>query len=164
MEGMQSLFSFWWVLVVVIFVAGYKLWLRLCGVIIIPQDSIGVVNKKFAILGKNTRLPDGTIIALNGEAGNQADTLAPGAHFWLWPWQYDVTIQKFITIREDYVGVVEARDGSPLKDGKVLAKRVECDAFQNARAFLTHGGERGPQITIIPPGTYRINTSIFFRR
>ena len=25
MEGMQSLFSFWWVLVVVIFVAGYKL-------------------------------------------------------------------------------------------------------------------------------------------
>jgi uncharacterized membrane protein YqiK len=43
----------------------------------------------------------------------------------------------------------------------VLARKVECDSFQNARAFLRGGGERGPQIPIIPPGTYRINTALF---
>jgi uncharacterized membrane protein YqiK len=56
---------------------------------------------------------------------------------------------------------VEARDGHPLSGGRVLAKTVECNSFQDARAFLTRGGERGPQISIIPPGTYRINSALF---
>jgi uncharacterized membrane protein YqiK len=43
----------------------------------------------------------------------------------------------------------------------VLARRVECDSFQDARAFLMRAGERGPQIAVIPPGTYRINTALF---
>src|SRR5439155_23020066 len=33
--------------------------------------------------------------------------------------------------------------------------------FQDAQAFLAGGGERGPQMTIIPPATYRINTALF---
>jgi hypothetical protein len=36
------------------------------------------VNKKFVLFGSNRTLPDGAIIALKGEAGYQADTLAPG--------------------------------------------------------------------------------------
>ncbi|MDP3710563.1 MAG: SPFH domain-containing protein [bacterium] len=140
---------------------GYKLVLRVFGIIIIPEDSIGIVNKKWVLFGQNKTLPDGAIIALKGEAGYQADTLAPGLHFWLWPWQYEVTKVKFTTIREGFIGVVESRDGKPLSDGHVLARKISCDAFQNARAFLVNGGERGPQITIIPPGTYRINTSLF---
>jgi len=43
----------------------------------------------------------------------------------------------------------------------VLARAVDCNSFQNARMFLANGGERGPQISIIPPGTYRINTGLF---
>src|ERR1700729_4034225 len=78
----------------------YRLILRFFGVVIIPQDSIGIVNKKFVLLGGHRTLPDGQIIALNGEAGYQADTLAPGIHFLLWPWQYAVTLQKFIAISE----------------------------------------------------------------
>jgi uncharacterized membrane protein YqiK len=66
-----------------------------------------------------------------------------------------------VTVREGYIGIVEARDGKPLADGHVLAKKVECGSFQDARAFLSNGGERGPQIAIIPPGTYRIHTGIF---
>ncbi|HMK85462.1 MAG TPA: hypothetical protein VK437_05845 [Steroidobacteraceae bacterium] len=65
----------------------YRQILRLCGVIIVPDDSIGVVTKKFVLVGKYRRLPDGKIIALNGEAGYQADTLAPGLHIGFWPWQ-----------------------------------------------------------------------------
>jgi len=139
----------------------YRLIARLFGIVIVPEDSVGIVNKKYVVVGQHRTLPAGTIIALSGEAGLQADALAPGLHFGLWPWQYIVTLQKFITINQDTIGIVEARDGHPLKDGHVLARRVDCNSFQDARAFLQGGGERGPQITVIPPGTYRINTALF---
>jgi uncharacterized membrane protein YqiK len=163
MDGsdIASLLGFWWILPLLALLIGYRLVLRVFGVVIIPQDSIGIVNKKFVVLGRNRTLPDGAILALHGEAGFQADTLAPGVHFWLWPWQYMVDRQKFVTVREGYVGIVEARDGRAPANGRVLGRRVECDAFQNARAFLQNGGERGPQIAVIPPGTYRINTQLF---
>ncbi len=138
----------------------YKWVLRLFGVVLIAEDSIGIVNKKFGLLGKTT-LPDGALIALQKEAGIQADTLPPGVHFWLWPWQFEVSRQPFVTIPEGRIGVVESRDGKALVNGRVLAKKVECNSFQDARAFLNNGGERGPQIAIIPPGTYRINTALF---
>jgi uncharacterized membrane protein YqiK len=139
----------------------YKLILRIFGVIIIPKNTIGIVNKKFVLFGSNKTLPDGEIIALKGEAGIQADTLPPGIHFWRWPWQYSIQSQEFVTISPGKIGVVEARGGKPLSNGRVLAKKVESDSFQNVRLFLQNGGERGPQIAIIPPGTYRINTAFF---
>jgi len=139
----------------------YKLILRLFGVVIIPRDTLGIVNKKFVLMGSNRTLPDGEIIALNGEAGLQANTLAPGIHFWYWPWQYGIQTQEFVTIEKGTIGVVEARGGNALSNGRVLAKAVQCDTFQNVRQFLMNGGERGPQIAIIPPGTYRINQAFF---
>src|SRR5208283_2844497 len=96
----------------------YKFLLRIFGVVIIPGDSVGVVYKKFVLFGSHKTLPDGAIIALQGEAGYQADTLAPGVHFGLWPWQYQITAAKFITIKENCIGVVEARDGTPLPAGR----------------------------------------------
>lgn len=155
------LLGFWWVALLIVLAFSYKLVLRVFGVIIIPEDSIGLVNKKWVLFGSHKSLPDGVIIALNGEAGFQANTLAPGVHFMYWPWQYTVTRQQFITVKEGSIGIVQAKDGKPLSGGRVLGKKVECDSFQNARAFLANGGERGPQITIIPPGTYRINTLLF---
>ena len=153
--------SYWWVIVLIILLVGFKLVLRLFGIIIVPENTIGLVNKKFVVFGDHKTLPDGQIIALNGEAGMQADTLAPGLHFWFWPWQFEITFEDFIEIAEGKLGVVESRDGKPLSGGRVLAKKVECNSFQDARIFLTNGGERGPQIAIIPPGTYRINTELF---
>lgn len=160
----MSILSFWWVgflVFTIAFIACYRVTFRIFGIVIVPQDSIGIVNKKFVLFGKNKALPDGRLIALNGEAGIQADTLAPGLHWGYWPWQYEITIQKFVTVAEGKIGVVESRDGTPLPAGRVLAKRVDCDSFQNARAFLEKSGERGQQITVIPPGTYRINTKLF---
>ena len=139
----------------------YRAVARLFGIVIVPEDSVGIVNKKYVVFGQNRTLPAGAIIALHGEAGLQADALAPGLHFGLWPWQYIVALQKFITINQDGIGIVDARDGHALKDGHVLARRVNCNSFQDARAFLEGGGERGPQMTVIPPGTYRINTALF---
>ena len=151
-----------WVLVLILVLVLYKLILRVVfGTVIVSKDEIGIINKKWVLVGKNRTLPDGAIVALNGEAGLQADTLAPGIHFGLWAWQFAVTKVPFTTIDKGHIGIVEARDGHPLSGGRVLARTVECNSFQNAREFLTNGGERGPQISIIPPGTYRINTSLF---
>ncbi|MEI6627182.1 MAG: hypothetical protein WCL61_01175, partial [bacterium] len=153
-----------WISIVVgaiVLIACYKLLLRLFGVIIVPEDSIGIVNKRFVIFGANKTLPDGEVVAMKGEAGLQADTLPPGLHFLYWPWQYTIRFQGFITIDDDKIGIVEARGGNALTNGRVLAKQVDCDSFQDVRKFLGNGGQRGPQIAVIPPGTYRINTEFF---
>jgi uncharacterized membrane protein YqiK len=142
-------------------VACYRPILWLCGVKIVPDDCSGLVTKKFVLFGTHRRLPDGRIIALQGEAGYQADTLAPGLHLGLWPWQYSVSLVKFLTVPPGKIGCVEACDGAPLPGGRIVARDVACDSFQDARAFLLNGGERGPQLTCIPPGTYRINSLLF---
>jgi uncharacterized membrane protein YqiK len=139
----------------------YRQILRLCGVIVVPDNRIGVVTKKFALFGSHRSLPDGRIIALNGEAGFQADTLPPGLHIGFWPWQYKVDRVQFFTIPPGKLGCVEACDGQPLPAGRIIARQVDCDSFQDARAFLQNNGQRGPQMQIIPPGTYRINPLLF---
>jgi uncharacterized membrane protein YqiK len=151
-----------WVLVVLLVILLHKAVLRyIFGTVIVTKDQIGIVNKRWVIFGKNRTLPDGAIVALHGEAGLQADTLAPGIHFGLWAWQYSVMMAPFTTIDKGQIGIVEARDGKALSSGRVLAHAVDCNSFQDTRAFLANGGERGPQINIIPPGTYRINTAMF---
>jgi uncharacterized membrane protein YqiK len=135
--------------------------LSLVGVIMVPDDSLGIVTKKFVLLGANRSMPDGQIIALHGEAGFQADTLPPGLHLGLWPWQYAVELAKFLTIPQGKIGVVQACDGKPLQKGRIIAADCDCNLYQDARAFLTNGGQRGPQMRIIPPGTYRINPLLF---
>ncbi|MGA2016552.1 MAG: SPFH domain-containing protein [Opitutaceae bacterium] len=153
----------WGIIAVVAIIAllNYKLIIRILGMVIIPNNGVGIVTKKFCLGGVNTTLPNGKIIALNGEAGIQGDTLAPGLHFWLWPWQFSVQVAPFLTVPDGKLGVVDARDGEPIATGRVLARHVDCNAFQDARAFLKNGGQRGPQIAVMPPGTYRINMQLF---
>jgi len=153
----------WGIIAVVAIIAllNYKLIIRILGMVIIPNNGVGIVTKKFCLGGANTTLPNGKIIALNGEAGIQGDTLAPGLHFWLWPWQFSVQVAPFLTVPDGKLGVVDARDGEPIATGRVLARHVDCNAFQDARAFLKNGGQRGPQIAVMPPGTYRINMQLF---
>ena len=145
----------------VAFVAAYKWIFRLFGVVVVPDNAVGTITKKFVLFGANRELPAGKIVALMGEAGLQADTLAPGLHFFLWPWQYTVELVEFTTVPDGTIAVIEACDGKPLPDGRVIARQVDCDNFQDARAFLANGGERGVQMSVIPPGTWRINTLLF---
>src|SRR6201996_1564646 len=163
---MDVLLNHWQLIVsclagVVLLAVASGLILKLFGVVVVPDNSVGIVTKKFVLFGNNRRLPDGRIIALQGEAGFQADTLSPGLHVGLWPWQYSVQLVRFLTIPQGQVGAVEACDGQALPSGRIVAKQVDCDSFQDARAFLSNGGERGPQMALIPPGTYRINSLLF---
>ena len=102
-------------------------------------------DEKFVLWGEHKDLPPGKIVALNGEAGDQVDTLASGVHYALWPWQYSVVNAPLTIIPENFIGVVESRDGEPLNDGDIIGKHVDCDMYQDARAFLIGGGQRGPQ-------------------
>jgi len=128
--------------------------------VIVPDDRIGLVIKKYVLSG-NKRLPDGRIIATNGEAGMQAKALAPGLYWGMWPWQYSVIMQPFVIIEQNKLGLVKAKDGASLDTGRVLGKPVECDKFQDATAFLDNGGQKGPQAAFLTPGSYRINAFLF---
>ncbi len=139
----------------------YKFILRVFfGLVIVPEDRIGLVTKKFVLFGKQ-ELPEGRIIATKGEAGFQAQTLAPGVYFWKWIWQYSINFQPFIIIPTGKIGLVLAKDGAELETGRILGRRVDCDSFQDAEGFLTKGGRKGRQTAIIAPGSYRINTFLF---
>ncbi len=139
----------------------YKFILRVFfGLVIVPEDRIGLVTKKFVLFGKQ-ELPEGRIIATKGEAGFQAQTLAPGVYFWKWIWQYSINFQPFIIIPTGKIGLVLAKDGTELETGHILGRRVECDSFQDAEGFLSKGGRKGRQTAIIAPGSYRINTFLF---
>ncbi len=148
-------------IIVVMLLSGYKLLLRMLGVYIIPNDQIGLVTKKFVLLGSHRELPPGKIVALQGEAGIQAATLAPGLHIGLWPWQYEVRTEHLFVVPPGEIGIVESCDGKALPDGRIIARQVECDNFQDAAAFLAGGGERGAQMGVVPPGSWRINTLVF---
>jgi uncharacterized membrane protein YqiK len=139
----------------------YKFILRVFfGLVIVPEDRIGLVTKKFVLFGKQ-ELPEGRIIASDGEAGFQAQTLAPGVYFWKWIWQYSITFQPFVIIPTGKIGLVLAKDGTELETGRILGRKVDCDSFQDAAAFLKNGGRKGRQTAIIAPGSYRINTFLF---
>jgi regulator of protease activity HflC (stomatin/prohibitin superfamily) len=161
MEHLTSILNFWWVIPILLSLVFYKLIFRLFGIVIVPEDKIGLVIKKFVLFGKNKQLSGDRIIATNGEAGYQAKTLAPGVHFWFWPWQYEIDMQKLTVIPEGQIGLVNAKDGQIIKTGRILARKVECNNYQDAEAFINNGGQKGRQSAFIPNGVYKINTLLF---
>lgn len=158
---MTFITQYWWTIIPVFLLLFYKLFFRLFGIIIIPEDKIGLVTKKFVLFGANKELPPGRIVATNGEAGFQASPLAPGIYFWKWIWQYEIKLQSFTVIPEGKIGLLVAKDGKELETGYILARKVPCDSFQDGEAFLKNGGRKGRQSAIITAGTYRINTYLF---
>ncbi len=126
------------------------------GFCLIGADEVGILTKK--MLGK--KMPEGRIIARNGEIGVQSKTLMPGL-YWRIPILWSFTKVPVVDVGIDSVGVVESIDGEPLPKGRVLGDEVECNQFQDAEMFLANHGKKGPQVAILRPGTYRINSLLF---
>jgi uncharacterized membrane protein YqiK len=133
----------------------------------IPNQQVGIVEKLWSSKGS---VPEGTIIALNGEAGYQVDLLRGGLHFGVWRWQYRVHKSTLVTIPQGKVGYVYARDGESLLPSQTLGRVVSANNFQDARAFLTAAGaegevaqrgQRGRQRAILREGVYAINPALF---
>lgn len=146
-----------WIERAALLAAGCVLAPFLLGLVIIREDQVGVVIKKFA----RQSLPAGQFIALNAEAGYQADTLPPGLHFGLWFWQYGVAKAPALVVPSGEIALVVAASGAPIPAERILGKVVDCDSFQDARKFLRGGGEKGRQLALLTAGTYRINPALF---
>jgi uncharacterized membrane protein YqiK len=159
---MSLLITYWWIAIPIVLIALYKIILRiLFGMIIIPEDRIGLVTKKFVLFGEFKELPDNRIIATKGEAGFQAKTLAPGIYFGKWVWQYEIILQPFVIVPQGKVVLILAKDGAEIPTGAILGANVDCDNFQDAEKFLNSGGQKGRQAAYITAGSYRINTHLF---
>jgi uncharacterized membrane protein YqiK len=93
-----------------------------------------------------------------GVKGIQLRTLPPG----LWPihpYLFRVSIANVTVIPQGKVGVVTATDGDPLDSGRLLGKAIGGHRnFQDAEQYIASGGQKGPQVDILTPGTYRIHT------
>jgi regulator of protease activity HflC (stomatin/prohibitin superfamily) len=126
------------------------------GFCLIGPNQVGILTKN--MFGK--KMPEGQIIARHGEIGVQAKTLMPGL-YWKMPIIWSFTKIPVVTVDIANIGIVESIDGEPLPKGRVLADEVECNQFQDAEMFLANHGKKGPQVGILRPGTYRINSRLF---
>src|SRR5947209_2791605 len=97
-------------------------------------------------------------IKRGGVKGIQLRTLPPG----LWPihpYLFRVSISKATMIPPGKVGVVTASDGGQLDPGRLNGKAIDGHRnFQDAEQFIASGGQKGPQVETLTPGTYRILT------
>lgn len=126
------------------------------GIFLIGADEVGILSKR--MFGK--KMPEGQIVALNGEIGVQAQILMPGL-YWKLPFVWSWKKAPVIAIDDKSIAMVESIDGEPLPKGRILGDEVECNQYQDPRAFLNNHGKKGPQVGILRPGTYRINTDLF---
>ena len=109
------------------------------GARVIRSDQIGIVEKWWSPKGS---LKD-SIIAMSGEPGYQPEVLRGGIHFRS-PFMYRVRIMPLVTMPQGKIGYVFARDGIPMQPEQTLATVVKCSTFQDVRAFMANGGQRGP--------------------
>lgn len=151
MQTIQNLLAFWWIIPSLV-----MLWTLTKFFVNVGADELAVIEKKF--IGKE--MADGRTVALPGEVGIQAKILGPGLHF-LIPFIQSAKKSKYTNIGDDQIGIVEAITGKPIPQGEFMALPVDCDTFQDGETFLTKGGQKGPQIAIIPPGEHRINPHLF---
>jgi len=122
----------------------------------IPNDRVGVVEKLWSGSG-SVKLG---LLALNGEAGFQPELRRGGFHFFT-PLQYRVHICPMVSVTQGKIGYVFARDGVDLPAGQTLADNATVSNFLDVRAFLTGGGQKGPQRKILREGTHIINPALF---
>jgi len=127
----------------------------------VESDEIAVLNKIYG----TASLSGEHIVATNGEKGPQAEILAPGWHPWfLVNVIYQVENKKAVSIPSGKYGFLVAKDGMPLRPNQFLASAFPAEHeldMLDAQYFLTHGGQRGPQTTILTPGIYRLNTYLW---
>ena len=126
------------------------------GIRYVPNTRCGIVEKRFSRRGSVGQ----GLIALDGQAGFQPGVLRGGVH-WLMPLQYKVHIAHLVTIPQNKLGYIFARDGRPLEPTQALAQNTDARSFEDAAVFLRAGGQRGPQRQVLREGTYAINLALF---
>ncbi len=129
--------------------------------VFIDADRVGHLKRIYAF----EELPEGRIIGLPGQKGPQARILGPGFHFIpLIRVLYDVEEMPVVSVPEGFYGQITARDGAPMPDGMYIAPAIPDEILPkmlDADYYLQNGGHRGPQETVLKPGSYRLNRYLF---
>lgn len=140
--GSARIWIIWGVVLVLLFVVWKSLWT-------IGPTEVGLVRKRFSL----KKLPEGSPVAFNGEAGYQGELLMPGIRFKFWP-LFAVTRHPMVQIPAGQIGVVIAQVGTALPIGaKSAIYKAEFGNFQNLASFIQQGGQKGVQRPVLSPGT-----------
>ncbi len=141
----------------------------------IPEGFIGVVTAadglaldQSQLLGRRCQGHENfqraeVFLQQQGQKGPQVDFLRPGTYNILTD-MFNVSTFPAVRIGEDQIGIVDARDGLPMSKDDVVAETPDVklhNSFQDGQAFLMSSGHRGPQESVLRPGTYYVNPYLF---
>ena len=127
----------------------------------VGADGVGHLKRVYGF----SDLPKDRIVALGGEKGPQARILGPGFH--IIPFVrvlYDYEEFPVVKIDEGHYGQITALDGQPMPGGMFMAPAIADEKLADMldpENFLTKGGYRGAQETVLKPGNYRVNRYLF---
>jgi hypothetical protein len=135
----------------------------------VGDDEVGHLRRIY--WGK--QMPPGRIIALPDENGPQARVLTAGFHFL--PFIrviHDLEMLPVMEVTEGHYGFLVAKDGKPMPEGQFIAPGWENKSDMiDALKFMGWTGDRdkykgptgvkGPQLTVLAPGKYRVNRYLF---
>ena len=135
--------TLWYALVFIVVI------LILPSIRVIGPTQVGLVTKRLGF----KKLAKDNPIAFEGEAGYQADLLMAGLRLKFWI-MYKVEKFPWVQIPAGEIGVVIAQVGQPLPIGaKSAAYKPEFANFSNLTMFIAHGGQKGVQRPVLPPGS-----------
>jgi uncharacterized membrane protein YqiK len=140
--------------------------------IVIGEDEVGMIEASvgapipagriFADPVECNGFADAEMFLKNGgQKGPQIPVITPGK-LRVNPFLFTCHKNAVTTIPGGCLGTVYAVDGKPVPDGSLLAIKVDGhDNFQKGSDFIKAGGQKGRQLEILMPGSYRINTMLF---
>lgn len=134
--------------------------------LVIDENSVGHLTRVY--FGKD--MPPGRIIAAPNEKGPQAKVLTAG--FKMIPFirvTHDIKELSVVKVAQGKYCFLVAKDGNPMPEGQFIAPAWDnASDMINAMKFMGYNnkdesikGIKGPQLTVLPPGSYRINRYLF---
>jgi len=131
-------------------------------IVSIPANEVGVVRKIYGL----ANIAAGHIIATKGETGYQAEIVPPGTFriSIFFNVLNRVDLLPVVVVPNGFYGRIVASDGEPLAAGQVMADAwpdADQQKFLDAEYFMTHGGQKGLQLSVLKPGVYPLNLALF---
>jgi len=134
--------------------------------LVIDSDSVGHLKRIYM----GAEMPPGRIIAAPDQKGPQARILPPGFH--LIPFirvTHDIDELPIVKIEQGKYGYLVAKDGNPMPSDQFIAPAWDSASDMiDSMKFMGYDtedgkvkGVKGPQLTVLPPGDYRLNRYLF---
>ena len=123
---------------------------------------MGVVRKIYGF----ANLAPGHFIATKGETGYQAEIIPPGSFriSIFFNVLNSVDLLPVVVVPNGFYGRIVASDGNSLAAGQIMADawpESDTQKFLDAEYFMTHGGQKGLQLSLLKPGVYPLNLALF---